>query len=142
MNRLEPEIIALRYSIQEIQSVLIDSNERGKEAEKNQEQLEHRVTLLEDLSVQTEERVKDIEDKVELLHKHLNAAITRINDLHKWLDSFTDKDLRCDEKLDVSDDSDEEFDLSDYNDKITKEIARVEQDQMAEDYRELSDNPE
>ena len=129
MNRLEPEIIALRYSIQEIQSALIDSNERGKEAEKNQEQLEHRVTLLEDLSVQTEERVKDIEDKVELLHKHLNAAITRINDLHKWLDSFTDKDLHCDEKLDVSDDSDEEFDLSDYNDKITKEIARVEQDQ-------------
>ena len=128
MNRVEPEIIALRYSIEEIRSALIDSDERGKKAEKYQEQLEDRVTQLEDLSVQTEERVKAIEYNVELIHKHLNAAITRINDLHKWLDSFTAIDLRCDEKLDVSD---EEFDLSDYDDKITKEIARIEQ--MAED---------
>ena len=128
MNRVEPEIIALRYSIEEIRSALIDSDERGKKAEKYQEQLEDRVTLLEDLSVQTEERVKAIEYNVELVHEHLNKAITRINALHKWLDSLTDKDLRCYEKLDVSD---EEFDLSDYDDKVTEEIARVEQ--MAED---------
>ena len=133
MNRVEPEIIALRYSIEEIRSALINTNERGKTAEKYQEQLEDRVTLLEDLSVQTEERVKAIEYNVELVQEHLNKAITRINDLQKWLDRWTDKDLRCYEKLDVSD---EEFDLSDYDDKITEEIARVEHD------RELSDNPE
>ena len=133
MNRVEPEIIALRYSIEEIRSALINMNERGKTAEKYQEQLEDRVTLLEDLSVQTEERVKAIEYNVELVQEHLNKAITRINDLQKWLDRWTDKDLRCYEKLDVSD---EEFDLSDYDDKTTEEIARVEHD------RELSDNPE
>ena len=122
MNRLEPEIIALRYSIQEIQSALMESNERGKEAEKNQEQLEHRVSVLEDFSVQTEERVKAVEDNVELLHKHLNGAITRINELHKWLNCFMDKDLHCYEEMPVSD---EEFDFSDFSDKVDEEIERV-----------------
>ena len=134
MNRLEPEIIALRDSIQEIQSCLIVSIERGKEGEKNQEQLQDRVALLEDSSVLQNEglehRVKMIEHDVKLLHEHLNGAITRINDLHKWLDRLTDKDLRCDEKLDVSD---EEFNLSDYSDKVDQEIERMQQ---------MGDNPE
>ena len=134
MNRLEPEIIALKDSIKEIQACLIVSDERGKEAEKNQEQLEHRVSVLEDLCVLTvegiEQRVKFIEQNVEILDKNLTAAITRINDLHKCLKSFANKDLRCEEELD---DSDEEFDLSDYSDKVDQEIARMEH---------MGDNPE
>ena len=134
MNRLEPEIIALKDSIKEIQACLIVSDERGKEAENNQEQLEHRVSVLEDLCVLTvegiEQRVKFIEQNVEILDKNLTAAITRINDLHKCLKSFANKDLRCEEELD---DSDEEFDLSDYSDKVDQEIARMEH---------MGDNPE
>ena len=134
MNRLEPEIIALKDSIKEIQAYLIVSDERGKEAEKNQEQLEHRVSVLEDLCVLTvegiEQRVKFIEQNVEILDKNLTAAITRINDLHKCLKSLANKDLRCEEELD---DSDEEFDLSDYSDKVDQEIARMEH---------MGDNPE
>ena len=134
MNRLEPEIIALKDSIKEIQACLIVSDERGNEAEKNQEQLEHRVSVLEDLCVLTvegiEQRVKFIEQNVEILDKNLTAAITRINDLHKCLKSFANKDLRCEEELD---DSDEEFDLLDYSDKVDQEIARMEH---------MGDNPE
>ena len=130
MNRLEPEILALRDSIQEIQACLIVSDEREKEVEKNQEQLEHRMTVLEDSSALSDEglehRVKMIEYDVKVLHEHLNAAITRINELHKCLNSLADKDLWCDEQLDVSDD-DEEFDFSDYSDKVTEEIVRVQQ---------------
>ena len=128
MNRLEPEMIVLRHHIQEIQSSLIISDERGKEAEKNQEQLEHRVSVLEDICVLAvegiEQRVKFVEQNVEILNKHLNDAITRINVLHKCLKSLTNNDLRCKEELD---DSDEEFDFSDYSDKIDEEITRVEQ---------------
>ena len=155
LNRLEPEIIVLGRAIQDVQSGLIDSDARAKEADETQEQLEYRVTLLEDLmksdarakeGVEGEERLEYrvtlIEDKVELLHKHLNAAFDRINDIHKWVDTLTDKDLRCHEEMVLSD---EEFDFSDYSDKIDEEIVRVEHDrvhQMAEHYRELSDNPE
>ena len=128
MNRLEPEIIALKDSIEEIQACLIVCDERGKEGEKHQEQLEDRVSVLEDSSVLQNEglehRIKLIEHDVGALHKALNTVITRINDLHQWLNRFTDNDLRCDEKLDVSD---EEFDLTDYTDKVNEEIKRVQQ---------------
>ena len=128
MNRLEPEIIALKDSIKEIQACLIVSHERGKEAEKNQEALEHRVSVLEDICVLAvegiEQRVKFVEQNVEILDKNMTAAITRINDLHKCLKSLANNDLRCKEELD---NSDEEFDLSDYDDKIDEEITRVKQ---------------
>ena len=128
MNRLELEILALGNRVQEIQACLIVSDERGKEAENNQEQLEHRVAVLEDSSALKQEdlehRVTMIEHDLRVLHDHLNVAITRINELHKCLDCLIDKDLWCDEKLDVSD---EEFDLTDYSEKVDKKIARVQQ---------------
>ena len=98
------------------------SDERGKEVEKTQEQLEHRVAVLEDLCVLAvegiEQRVQFAEQNVEILNKNLNDAITRINMLHKCLKDLTDKDLRCDD--------DEEFDFSDYDDKVAEEIVRVQ----------------
>ena len=140
MNRLEPEILTLRDSVRAIEACLIINDERGKDVEKTQEQLEHRVSVLEDLCALTveglEQRVQLAEQNVEILNKNLNDAITRINELHKWLNSFTDKDLRCYEKLDDSvdgDGNDDEFDFSDYDDKVTEEIVRVQQ---------MNDNPE
>ena len=89
------------------------------------------MTVLEDSSALSDEglehRVKMIEYDVKVLHEYLDAAITRINELHKCLNSLTDKDLWCDELPYISDDDDEEFDFSDYGDKVIKEIVRVQQ---------------
>ena len=96
LNNLEPKINVLGDAVEKIRSGLIDSDARAKEADEAKEQLEYRVTLLEDLmksdarakeGVEEEERLEYrvtlIEDKVELLHKHLNAVLDRINDLHR-----------------------------------------------------------
>ena len=111
INRLEPEMIVLRQRIQEIQSSLIISNEWENEAEKNHDQLEHTVSVLEDLCAI---KLKGIEQRVELVEKNVEM-------LHKYLNN---EDLRCKEELN---DSDEEFDFTDFSYKIDEEIKRVEQ---------------
>ena len=50
----------------------------------------------------------NIRNKVELLKEHLNTVIKRMNDLHKWMDTFIDKDLRCHDEFDFSELSDDE----------------------------------
>ena len=45
-----------------------------------------------------------------------------------WIESttFTDKDLRRHEKIDTSDEEEEEgFDFDDYDDKIDEQLARI-----------------
>ena len=130
LNRLEPQINVISHTIQDVQSSLIESDVWAKEAAEAEERLEYRVNL--------------IEDKVELLHEHLNTAIERINDLHKWIDTLTDKDLRCHEEFDFSDLSDDELHKHEENwdqKEVDEAIAREEHNrvhQMAEDYKELS----
>ena len=123
LNRLEPQINVISHTIQHVQSSLIESDVRAKEAAEAEERLEYRVNL--------------IEDKVELIYEHLNTAIKRINDLHKWIDTLTDKDLRCHEEFDFSDLSDD-----DAAELHNEAIAREEHNrvhQMAEHYKELSE---
>ena len=74
-----------------------------------------------------EDRLIVLEDKVERIHDYLNAVVDRINDLHKWVDTFTDKDLRCRERIDTSDEE-EEFEFDDYDDKIDEQVARIKND--------------
>ena len=130
MNRMEREITTLKNRLQEIELCLILSNERNNEVVRNQEQVEHRLNNLEDLHEDLEKRVTMLQEDVGLIREYLNGAITRINDLHRCLDEWTDKDLRCDEKMGVSDDDDDdddEFDLSDYDEKIDLEVAKIQQ---------------
>ena len=134
LNRLEPEIETLKNRVQEIESCLIVSNVRENEAEKNEEQLEHRVNNVEDLHNDLEKRVIMLQQDVRLLQEYLNAAITRINVLHGCLNEYIDKDLRCDEKLVVSDDDDDgELEFIDYSNKIDQEVVKIQQ---------MRDNPE
>ena len=123
LNRVEPWINVISDTVQDVQMSLIESDVGAKEAAEAQERLEDRVNL--------------IEDEVKLLQEHLNTAIKRINDLHKWIDTLTDKDLRCHEEFDFSDLSDD-----DELPKHEEAIAREEHDrvhQMAEHYKGLSD---
>ena len=129
MNRLEPEITTIKNRLQEIEWCLILSNERNDEVVRNQEQVEHRLNNLEDLYEELEKKVTMLQEDVGLIHEYLNGTITRVNDLHRCLDEWTDKDLRCDEKLTVNDDddNDDEFDLSDYDEKLDLEVAKTQQ---------------
>ena len=94
LNRVEPEINAIRNTVQDVQLYLNNTDERVRDITITEERLEDRVDL--------------IEEKVKLLHEHLNTAIKRINDLHKQIDTFTDKDLHCYEDFDFSEISDED----------------------------------
>ena len=120
MNRLEREITTLKNKLQNLECYLLLSNERNTELVKNQEQIEHRVNNLEELC-------KALQEDVSLIADYVNATITRVSDLHGCLNVLGDKDLRCHETMDASDDdNDDEFDLDDYDDKIALEVEYIQ----------------
>ena len=123
MNRMEREITTLKNRLEEIECSLILSNAINNEVVRNEEQVEHRLNNLEELHEGLEKRVTMLQEDVGMIREYLNNAITRINDLHRCLDEWTDKDLWCSEKMDSSD----EFDLDDYSEKITLEVVKLKQ---------------
>ena len=130
MDRLEREITTLKNRFEEIEWNLLLSNESNNEVVRNQEQMEHRLNNLEESHEDLEKKVTMVQEDVGLIREYLNNAITRINDLHRCLDEWADKDLRCNEKMFVSDDDDDdddddEFDLTDCSEKITLEIQQM-----------------
>ena len=121
MNRLVPEITTIKNRLQEIELCLMLSNERNNEVVRNQEQVEHRLNNLEDLYEDLEKRVTMLQEDVGLIHEYLNGTITRVNDLHRCLNELDN------EKIAVDDDDDDEFDMSDYDEKIDLEVAKIQQ---------------
>ena len=94
LNRIEPRINVISHTLQDVKLSLRSTDARVRDVTAIEEHLEDRIDL--------------IEDEVELLKEYLNTAIKRINDLHKWVDTFTDKDLRCHEEFDFSELSDDD----------------------------------
>ena len=97
LNKVEPQIKALSDTLQDVKLSL-----RGTDA------------CVQDV-VDAEERLQDrmdfIEEQMRLLKEHLNTAIKRINDIHRWVDNLVDKDnldLRCHEEFDFAELSDNE----------------------------------
>ena len=127
MDRLEREITMLKNRFEEIEWSLLLSNETNSEVVRNQEQMEHRLNNLEESHEDLEKKVTMVMEDVELIREYLNNAITRINDLHRCLDELVDKDLRCYEKMFVSDDDDDDddFDLTDCSEKIDLEVQQM-----------------
>ena len=128
MDRLEREITTLKNRFEEIEWNLLLSNESNNEVVRNQEQMEHRLNNLEESHEDLEKKVTMVQEDIGLIREYLNNAITRINDLHRCLDEWVDKDLRCNEKMFVSDDDDDdddEFDLTDCSEKITLEVQQM-----------------
>ena len=102
---------------EEIECGLILSN-----ASNNEEQMEHRLSNLEELCEGMEKMVTCLQTDVGMIHEYLNNAITRINDLHRCLNECVDKDLMCNEKMRASDD---EFDLDDCSERIELKVQQL-----------------
>ena len=126
MNRLGQEISTLKNRLEEIECSLILSNASNNEVARNEEQMEHRLSNLEELCEGMEKMVTCLQEDVGLIREYLNNAITRINDLHRCIDE-ANKDLWCSETMGSSDDDDGEFDLDDYNEKISLEAVKLQQ---------------
>ena len=94
LNRIEPRINVISHTLQNVKLSLRSTDARVRDVTAIEERLEDRIDV--------------IEDEVELLKEYLNTAIKRINDLHNWVDTFTDKDLRCHEEFDLSELSDDD----------------------------------
>ena len=106
LNRFEPEIEKLKNKVEHIETCLILSNVRENDAEKYNEQLEHRVNNAEDSHKDLEKMVIMLNQDVKQIQEYVNGAITRINELHECLNKCLNKDLWCNEKLVISDDDD------------------------------------
>ena len=91
-----------------------------KDVGRNQEHIEHRLSINEDL----EERMTALEEYMGTIHKHVNETIIRVNAIHRYLKELTDEDLQCDEKIE---DSDDEFNLDDMNEKFEQEVKQLKQ---------------
>ena len=94
LNRIEARINVISHTLQNVKLSLRSTDARVRDVTAIEERLEDRIDV--------------IEDEVELLKEYLNTAIKRINDLHNWVDTFTDKDLRCHEEFDFSELSDDD----------------------------------
>ena len=125
MDRLEREITTMKNRFEENECSLILFNARNNEVVRNQEQQEHRLSNLEESHEDLQKKVTMVQEDVVMIREYLNNAITRINDLHRWLDECSGKDLWCSEKMDSSDDDDDEFDLDDCSEKIELEIQQM-----------------
>ena len=124
MNRLEREIKTLKDRLGQIEFNLLSCNTCNDEVVRNQEQMEHRLNNVEELTEDLGKKVAMLQEDVELISEYLNNAITRINDLHQCLNDQVNKDLRCYEKM--SDSDDDEFDLDDCSKKIELEVQQLE----------------
>ena len=97
LNTLEPQINVISNTLEDVKLFLRGTDGRVRDVTAAEERLEDRVDL--------------IEEHVELIKEHLNKAIQRINDIHKYVDTYIDKDLYCHEQPDFSDLSDDEQNL-------------------------------
>ena len=112
LNRLEPKIIVLGHAVEEIKSTLTSFDARAQ--------------VVDGIEDKVEDRLAVVEGKVDKIQDHLHLLVDTINVILKRLN----KNLRCDEKMGVSDDDDDdddEFDLSDYDEKIDLEVAKIQQ---------------
>ena len=85
--------------------------------DRNQEHIEHRVSVSEESSTDLEKGLAVLEEYVNNLCQYFNGAIERINTLHQRLKELT-KDLECNETMP---NSDEEFDLEDMDERFETE---------------------
>ena len=115
MDRLENEIKTVKDRLNQIEPVLVMCYGDVKDVDRNQEQIEHRLSVNKESSEGLEKRIAVLEEYVGIIYKYVNDAIVRVNTLHECLKELTYKDLQCHETLK---DSDDEFDLDNMDEKI------------------------
>ena len=119
MNTLKNQIKLVNDRVSRMKPVLLGLHKGIVEMDKNQDHLDHRVSVSEEESTALYQRLTLLEEYVHSMAGHVNDAIERINALHQYLKEM-ERNLECDETL-VS--SDEDFDpdaMSNRRETVTK----------------------
>ena len=114
MNTLKNEIKSVNDRVSRMKPILLGLHKSIIEMDKNQDHLDHRVSVSEENSTGLNQRLAILEEYVYGMAEHLNGAIERINTIHQYLKE-KEQNLECDETI-IS--SDEEFDLDDMNNRF------------------------
>ena len=96
MDKLKKEIKTIKNTLNVFELGLVMCQDSIKDGERSQECMEHRLSVNEN----HEARLVRLEKYLEVIHKHMNETISRVNDIHHYLWM---RDLQCDEKLESSD---------------------------------------
>ena len=121
MDKLKKEIKAVKDKLNHIEPVLVMCYTDVKDVGRNQEHIEHRLSINEGL----EKRMTALEEYMGTLHKHVNEAIVRVNTFHQCLKVLTNEDLQCNEKIE---DSNDEFNMDDTDEKIETEAKQLKRE--------------
>ena len=97
MDKLKKEIKTIKNTLNVFEHGLVMCDAKLKDGERSYEYLEHRLSVNEN----HEARLTRLEEYINVLHKHLNDTISRVNDIHMYLKK---QDLWCYEEMESSDD--------------------------------------
>ena len=97
MDKLKKEIKTIKNTLNVFEHGLVMCQAGIKDGERSQEYLELQLSKNE----YHEARLTRLEEYINVIHKHLNDTISRVNDIHTYL---RNQDLRCYEKMENSDD--------------------------------------
>ena len=100
MDRLKKEIKSIKNTLNTLEPALVMCRADIKDVERTQEYVENRLSVNENF----EERIKRLEEYIDVVYKHLNQTITRVNAIHAYLKEEEYQDLQCHEKMENSDD--------------------------------------
>ena len=117
MDRLENEIKSVKDRVGQMKPMLLVLHRSVIDMDRNQERLEHLVSISKESATDLEKRLTVLAEYVHNMGQHLNGAIERINSLHQGLKELS-TDLEYDETVS---NSDEEFDLEDKNEGFQTE---------------------
>ena len=111
MNTLKNEIKSVNDRVSRMKPLLFALHKAATDMDKNQDHMDHCVSVCEETSNDLGQRLAVLEKYVFDMADHLNGAIERINALHLYLKN-QEQSLKGDEQMSSSD---EEFDLDDMN---------------------------
>ena len=97
MDKLKKEIKTIKNTLNVFEHGLVMCHDSIKDGERSDEYIEHRLSVIEN----HEARLARVEAYLNVLHKHINETISRVNDIHHYLKK---QDLRCYEEMESSDD--------------------------------------
>ena len=101
MDKLKKEIKTIKNTLNVFEHGLVMCHAGIKDGERSQEYLEHKLSTNED----HEARLVRLEEYINVIHKHLNDTISRVNDIHTYL---LKRDLQCYEEMVESDDDEKQ----------------------------------